>query len=144
MITRAFRRQWPSVLLSLVTGFMLAPFLVETGGQLYDRWFPVNRAWTVTHLWIDGRDIMVEGTMVKARACRYLPPVRARDDEGRHYRVESSSVTAKSSWSVSDKPQAFGPWRVVDAEGRRLTFYQEHQCTPLWVTFTELGTIDPP
>lgn len=138
-------KQYPlSLPASVMFGLMLAPVVVPYLGGVYDKLFPVNKDWTVTRQWVEGADLLVEGTMVKARCtCKYVPPPRARDRDGFNFRVDSTSPTAATSWACDAKPQRFGPWRVVGAAGAEVTFYQEHQCTSLWTSFTELGTVKP-
>lgn len=130
--------------MAMLVGAAAAPSMVSLGGSAYDRLFPVTTNWEPASVVTDGDDVIVSGTMIKARcSCRYVPPPRARDSVGQNYLIVSTSPTASSSWACSGQPQAFGPWRVKGGAGKVLTFYQEHQCSNLWTSFTELGRVVP-
>lgn len=111
--------------------------------SLEQQYNPPLADWTVQSYTVEGRDVVVSGTVVKPRSCSYRPPPRARDEHGLNYLVESQTPTRNVTWAASDIPQRFGPWRVSGAAGKTLTFYQEHQCHPLWRLVVELGTVKP-
>ena len=127
----------------LATSIVLAvgiAFLIN-GSDWESELFPVNSQWHALTVKVEGADLIVAGTMVKTRSCAYIPPPRARDESGLNLKVISMAVTAGQSWSPSDGPQHFGPWRVIDGAGKKLTFYQEHKCHSVWNTFTTLGKL---
>lgn len=102
---------------------------------------PVLTEWRVTEWRIEGRDVLLRGAMSKRWPCDWMPPHRAYDEEGEYYIVFSLSADAGKTRPAS-KNMRFGEWRVLGAAGRRLTFYSEHRCHPLWPTISTLGTLD--
>lgn len=134
----------PAVFIAVFVGLISAPVVISTTGVWYDTIYPVSTDWTPTNMTVEGNDLVISGTLVRRRcSCKYVPPPRARDNTGQNFKVVSGSPTANVSWACDDIPQKFGPWRVIDGANRKLTFYQEHSCTPYWTTFTFLGTIEP-
>lgn len=103
---------------------------------------PVNTHWHVEVAQRDGDDLLVSGSMKKHRACVFLPPTIARDEDGNNYRVIHQSRNGGSSWAPDEQPQRFGPWRVVGGAGKKLEFINVFQCHSLWPTFSELGDFD--
>ncbi len=103
---------------------------------------PVATHWKVESATRDGNDLLLTGTMVKRRACVYTPPLIVRDSAGMNYRMEHLSAVRGSSWASSPQPQQWGPWRIYDGAGKRLTFISLYECHSLWPTFTELGVFD--
>jgi hypothetical protein len=103
---------------------------------------PVATHWTVESASRDGNDLILAGTMVKRRPCIYTPPIIVRDTAGLNYRMEHQSSIRGTSWAASTQPQRFGPWRIYDGAGKRLTFTSLFECHSLWPTFTELGVFD--
>lgn len=112
------------------------------GGDWESELFPVSTQWQALTVKVEGADLIVAGTMVKTRSCGYIPPPRARDESGLNMKVISMAATAGQSWAPADGPQHFGPWRVINGAGKKLTFYQEHKCHGLWPTFTTLGNLE--
>lgn len=144
-LTAAFRRRtdrvvWGLLLLAIFGTVILTFFIAAP--EVERRLFPVSKGWQAEHVTVDGRDLVVSGTLRKVRSCSYSPPPRARSDEGFNMRVTSTSPTATQSWDKDEERQAFGPWRVEGGAGMRITFFQQHRCHALWDTFTELGVVD--
>jgi len=122
--------------MGLLASVNFAKFVEQT-------WFPVLTEWRIEHWQYEGTsDVVVSGTMVKNRACDYIAPIRAVDQNGMHYRVESRSATAGQNWYSSEERRDFGPWVVVGGAGMRLQFYAEHQCWAPWSVFSILGRLD--
>jgi hypothetical protein len=103
---------------------------------------PVATHWTVTSATRDGNDLVMTGTMIKRRPCTYTPPIIVRDMQGQNYRMEHQSTVRGNTWAPSSEPQRFGPWRIYDGAGKKLTFTSLYECHSLWPTFTELGVFD--
>lgn len=105
--------------------------------------------WPVLHDWqptvaTHAGDLFVTGTMRKRRfpACQYIPPQRVLDlDAGEHLAVQCLGPGCGQNWPGDDEPRAFS-WMVVGGAGKRLHFYSEHACSPLWRSFSVLGVID--
>lgn len=116
--------------------------LLISGPEIERRLFPVNYGMQVLDARAEGRDLVISGTLIKGRHCEYVPPPIARAEGGQNLYVESLSPTAATSWPASDEPQRFGPWRVRDGAGRKLVFYQLHECHVLWSTFSRIGAFD--
>ena len=104
---------------------------------------PVMVNWTVLGKARSDGDLLVWGTVVKARNCRFIPPILARDDTGQSYIVESMNPVRSMPWAATDTPHRFGPWRVAGGAGKVLTFEQIHRCHPMWDQVSELGTVTP-
>ena len=129
----------------LAAGVLLAslfgPVVVQT---LQTQYWPVLYDWrpaVVTH----AGDLIVTGTMRKRRtpACEYVPPQRVLDlDSGAHMPLKSLAPAGGTNWQGDDELRAFGPWLVVGGAGKRLQFYSEHECSPLWRSFSVLGVVD--
>lgn len=141
IISAPVRYPFSAVLGALVAaGAMVAlPWLAHT---LEPAVFPVAAQWTVVSAVRDGNDLLLTGTMIKRRPCRYTPPVIVRDSVGQNYRMEHLSSVRGTSWAASPDPQRFGPWRIQDGVGKKLTFTMLYECHTLWPTFTELGVFD--
>jgi hypothetical protein len=127
---------------AFLVGLALMPAVVPAAGQLFDDVFPVMHSWHPSSIERDGEDLIVRGSMVKARACAYLPPPIARFESGLNVRITSTASTAALSWGDTDAPQKFGPWRVPGGAGQRMTIYVHHSCSSLWHSTTELGVIN--
>ena len=108
------------------------------------QYWPVLYDWRPTVATHAG-DLFVHGTMRKrgTPACEYLPPQRVLDlDSGAHLAIVSLAPTSGVNWPGDDEPRAFGPWMVRGGAGKRLQFYSEHDCNPLWRSFSVLGVLD--
>jgi hypothetical protein len=129
-----------------ITLILLSTLVFPIAVWLELKYNPPMREWKPSVVWQEGRDVIVQGTVVKPRDCSYFPPPRARDEAGQNYFVESASTVAYLTWDNSLAPQKFGPWRVASAlrpgHCRTLTFYQEHRCHLLWNLITELGSVE--
>lgn len=119
-----------------------AVVVLPLAAKLEEHVWPPMRDWRVTEWYVDGRDVVLVGLVVKPRDCTYVPPPRARDETGQNYLVSSTSPTRVTSWGTSERPQRFGPWRVAGGAGKQLTFYQEFRCHPAWNIVIEHGTLD--
>ena len=120
---------------------MAVPIASQVGHEVYDRFDPVIKYWTVNTSHLEGKDLVITGTMVKNRNAVFLPPTIARDvATGRNYAVVSTSPTSGKTWAPSRFPQQFGPWRVADAEGKTLTFFNVYTTADGHVSVVELGT----
>ena len=131
-----------SSVMAVCVGVLIVAVAMIVGPAFENKYMPVMRDWSPGEVQNSGNDIVIMGTVRKARDCTYIPGLRVRDHKGQHLVITSRSPTADKSWMSSDVHQVFGPWVVVNGAGKRLTFYQEHVCHPLWHTFSELGTID--
>ncbi len=136
------RRQLLSLGLSFAVGLLAMPALLPAIGGAVDVVWPVLHSWRADSVQRDGADLIVSGAVIKSRQCEYVPPPRARFENGLNVVVVSLSTTARLSWDSDDLPQRFGPWRVPGGAGHEVTFYQHHRCHALWDTITELGVID--
>jgi len=122
--------------LGVIASINAVKFLEQT-------FFPVLNEWHIEHWQYEGaNDVVVRGTMYKNRQCDYIPPIRAVDQNGVHYRVESRSPTSGQNWSSANESRTFGPWVVIGGAGMKLQFYAEHQCWAPWSVFSILGTLD--
>jgi hypothetical protein len=74
--------------------------------------------------------------MRKVRDCLLIPPVVARDEKDRPYRLEASIWAHKDS---SDTLQPWGPWRVVNGAGRSLRFSMIYMCGGNYPTIVAVG-----
>ena len=120
---------------------LFAPVALQA---LQTQYLPVLYDWRPTYTAHAG-DLFVTGTMRKrgTLACQYIPPQRVLDlDTGMHLVVQSLNKTAGQNWPGDDEPRAFGPWMVEGGAGKRLQIFSEHECTPLWRSFSVLGVID--
>lgn len=133
--------------LGLLTGAGLLCGLwaaVTLGKIIESRVWPVSVEWRPTEAYNDHNDLYIVGLMVKQRKdCAYIPPPRARDENGLNYVIVSRSPTARQTWPADDRPQRFGPWVVIGGANKVLHFWQEHNCHPLWTITTRLGTYTP-
>lgn len=130
-----------AIVLGMVLTVIVSIVVIPTTAWVESELFPAMKDWQPTVVTIKGNDIELSGTVVKSRSCKYLPPPRARDENGTHYIVESDAPTRTMTWAPSDEPQKFGSWRVFGVRGKELTFYQEHRCHWLWDAVVVLGTI---
>lgn len=120
---------------------LVLPYALQA---LQTQYLPVLHDWRPT-VAVSDRDLILTGTVKKRPwpACEYVPPQRVVDTEtGEHLRITSLSPTSGSNWLGSADGRTFGPWQVEDGAGRRLRFYSEHECTPLWSSFSVLGIVD--
>lgn len=131
---------------ALAFGGVMASLLIvfgdplgELGVRLHDAVRPVVIEWTVQSAARDGDDLILSGTLVKQRACTFLPPTLARDHDGRNYAVVSGSATAGKTWAPSDAPQRWGPWRVIGGAGKQLTFLNVYLCGQSAPSVVQLG-----
>lgn len=129
-------------LIGLLLGLVVVATVIVKGPEMESTYLPVSKDWTPAVVERDGADLLVAGTLVKERACMYVPPPRARDHDGRNPAVVSASPTALQSWAPDENAQQFGPWRIIGGAGKRVLFFQEHRCHPLWTTFTVLGEVE--
>lgn len=98
--------------------------------------------WKPLEIVVDGPDVIVRGTLVKAwDVCEYMPPPRAEDPTGQHYNVISGNVGSNLPWPARAEPYRFGPWRIFDGAGKKLRLYQHHDCLDTSI-FTTLGEVD--
>lgn len=135
--------QYPwSALAALTVGIVLTPATTPFLGEAVDRLFPVIEDWRPTLIQREGSDLLVTGTMVKNRPCRYIPPPRAKTPAGTHLPVVSLAPTAGLSWQPSETGVRFGAWRVIGGANETVTFYLQYSCTSLWDTYVELGVVD--
>lgn len=133
---------------TLLVGALVVPLLMmavpvasHIGHAAYDHVDPIVKFWTVNSSHLEGRDLVIMGTMVKSRNGLFMPPTIARDEAtGRNYAVVSTSPTAGKTWAPSPYPQQFGPWRVADAAGKRLTFFNVYQSSDGHISVVRLGT----
>ncbi len=142
---RAFRRSTDKVLWSVLLAGTLSLVVLTffiAAPEVERRMFPVTRGWQVESVVVDGKDLVITGSLRKVRSCDYVPPPRARTSDGMNLLVTSASRTATSSWDKDEDRQFFGPWRVEGGAGRRVFFFQQHRCHILWDTFSELGVVD--
>lgn len=130
-----------SLLISTALFFSMMPTIASFVGSAFDSLFPVHSQWRVASTEVDGDDVIISGTMLKNRDCRYIPPPRARTLDGQNLKVTSSSPTAEITWMSDAKPQNFGPWRIHGGARETVIVYQHHQCHFAWDTFTELGRV---
>ena len=128
----------------VATLLILAWAAISYGSQLESRINPVQEEWTPVSVEVDGLDVVITGMVLKTRGCEYMPPPRARDVDGKHYTVVSTSPTSSFSWRPLNTPQWFGPWRVIGGRGVELEMYQQHHCHDFWPTFSILGRISTP
>ena len=119
-----------------------AVVVMPLASDLEEHLLPPMHGWRVTAWQVDGRDVVLTGTVIKTRACSYIPPPRARDENGQNYLVSSSAPAPTASWDASPRPQRFGPWRVAGGAGKQLIFYQEFRCHAGWNVVVEHGTLD--
>ena len=120
---------------------LFGPVALQT---MQTQYWPVLYDWEPVVSQTDG-DLFVAGSMRKRwwPACEYVPPPRVLDlDTGRHLAITSFSPGAGQNWLGTDQPRTFGPWMVSGGAGRRLQFYSEHECTPLWRSFSILGVVN--
>ena len=103
--------------------------------------FPVIEEWSPI-VTVEGRDLVMTGTLRKVRPCVFLPPVRAKTATGVPLIVESSSNSANQTLIGDGDLHVFGPWRVRGSVGTKVIVYTEHQCHPMWDTHTVLGEVD--
>lgn len=132
-------------LLVMVAAFFIGLALLTVAmpgiGSAFDSMNPVIHSWRPTSVLQDGDDIVVSGTMVKARDCPFIAPPMARLETGQNVPIASTSPTAGMTWDNSEKPQRFGPWRIPGGARHHVTIYLRHQCHALWSTVTEVGVI---
>lgn len=110
--------------------------------QVEQAWFPVLKEWSPAGYEIQGSDLLVWGSVLKALDCEYKPPIRAVNQRGEHLPVKSLNPTSGQNWLAADGRRSFGPWLVIGGAKARVTLYAEHECHPLWQTFSVLGTLD--
>jgi len=135
---------WPSV---LIIAFAIADGI---GGIVQDALvraaasaFPPKHSWKPLSISSDGADGIVAGEMVKAWNCIYMPPPMAHDSIGRWYAVESASASSAQSWPARAAPYRFGPWRVIGAAGKEITFFHRDACYDVEL-HTRLGRVQFP
>lgn len=120
---------------------MALPVASHLGHSAYDHVDPIVKYWTVNESRIEGVDLIITGTMIKSRNGLFMPPTIARDEaSGKNYAVVSASPTAGKTWAPSKYPQQFGPWRVAEAAGKTLTFFNVYQSPDGHISVVELGT----
>ena len=83
--------------------------------------FPVADGWRVETAVRDGDDLLLTGTMIRERPCRFLPPVVARNERGQNLKLVHQSAIGGTSWAPSSEPQKWGPWRIVGGAGQVLS-----------------------
>lgn len=146
MISAKFNQAFAGHKLALVSSFLLGLILMPVAapmlGRYIDMVFPVTTNWRPDGIQRDGNDLVVIGTMIKRRDCVYVPPPRARTESGVNLVIQSLAPASSVTYMADDKPQRFGPWRIVGGAKQRLTLYQHHSCHALWDTLTELGEIN--
>jgi hypothetical protein len=129
-----------SIVLALL---FVSIFVLLPQGQRIDSYLnPVKKDWVVETQAFDGNDLIISGTLVKARSCTYLPPPRARDNFGNTFLVQSLSAGPGISWVASKHPQKWGPWRVVNGKNKVIEFYMVDKCHFLWDNVTILGSLN--
>lgn len=140
-------RIWNSPIASmmgLVGGFVLAaasPGWWDIVRSWYEDLHPVVTDWQIGSVSIEGADVVLSGTMRKNRECLLVPPVVARDENDRPYRLEAPM------WSHKDAAaelQTWGPWRVVNGAGRSLKFTMIYMCAGNYPTIVGVGKYEAP
>ena len=58
---------------------MAVPIASQVGHEVYDRFDPVIKYWTVNTSHLEGKDLVITGTMIKNRNGVFLPPTIGRD-----------------------------------------------------------------
>lgn len=136
--------KWLAACMVMCGAFLfVTPIALLVGPSMEARYLPVLTDWTVTSAKRDGNDLIISGTSVKwPRDCQYLGEIHAGDDTGIGYWVESLNAAPLVSRPASRQPYQWGPWRIRNGAGRRLSFAQSHQCHPLWTVTTRLGVYD--
>ena len=115
--------------------FFLVVVLFPRANQL-DNWLnPVRSSWIVNQSAVDGKDLIISGTMRKNRECTFQPPPRARDDFGNHFLV----LLNQPLWVATGEVSNWGPWTVVDGANKKLEFFIIDRCHFLWDNSTILG-----
>lgn len=120
----------------------LGPTIGSTVRYAYYSLKPVIFDWKVDFVTIEGKDVILRGSMRKRHECLYLPPPRAVDTAGKHYDVVSGSTSPGGRWPANGQAFQYGPWRIVDGAGQRLTLYQQHDCPETPAVTTILGVLD--
>lgn len=126
-----------AVLAALVVAGLFGPVAFQV---MQNQYWPATIKWTPTRITVIGKDLLVEGTQVKARNCKYLSPPRAFGKDGKPLLVESLSKTAGQNWPASPTPRPFGPWLVIDGASQPTTLLHEHQCHT-GIVWSTLGVI---
>lgn len=127
-----------------VTALIAAATGIAAAKWAENRYFPVLKDWAPTSVQTVGEDLLVAGTQVKGRSCRYIPPIRAETSDGRHLVVESRATTSGQNWPPSLLPRQFGPWLIRGGAKQSVHLYAEHECHQGWRTFSALGRVDAP
>jgi hypothetical protein len=97
---------------------------------------PVITDWKIGAVAIDGADLVLTGTMRKTRDCLLIPPVVARDEKDRPYRLETQLWAHKDA---STDVQNWGPWRVINGAGHSLRFTMTYMCGGNYPTIVAVG-----
>ena len=117
-------------------------FVIPQAVSLELALLPPKVDWKPYRVWVEGNDLLVEGTVVKPRQCGYEEPIaRTASEPYRWFAVESDSPVKGKVWPAGPEPNAFGPWRILGAGQYTVDVYQSHWCHRLWPLTVYLGRI---
>ncbi len=109
-----------------------------------NHFFPVVEKFTVTEVTRYGSNVVVSGTINKARPCVLLQDVQAFTKNGEALEVEfldrSAGYISRPVIRVASQP--FGPWVIKGGANEVFSLYSLHRCHALWTQETKLVTIE--
>jgi len=139
VINETLVRSFVPLSLALFYLFLLV-FVLFPQANRFDNWLnPVRKEWKVNYAEIDGKDLILYGTMKLVRECSFQPPPRVHDDFGNHYLVEIDRPLPQPLWKAGGGAYNWGPWRVLNGANKDLEFFIIDRCHFLWDNSTVLG-----
>ena len=104
--------------------------------DIESKFYPTLENFVVTDYHFDSNDVIVTGTVVKARNCVYIPPWRSQSlKTGQMLHIVHEPVDSVN-W---DKGKITTKFRVVNGRNEPFRLFAEHQCHPIWRVFSDLG-----
>lgn len=109
--------------------FMLFPLMLSTA-YLLDQAYPVVRDFRVITQVVTPEGVLIEGTMDKARPCRFVEVVAMLDE------VPSTVIfldfREQPQFSRPTGPQKWGPWLIVADPKQGVKLHARHRCHAGW------------
>ncbi len=105
--------------------------------------FPVIEQFVVTSVGRYGPNVIISGTLRKARPCELLQDVQAYTADGQRLEIDflDRDAGATSRPAIQGADQPFGPWVVKGGAGESVSLYALHRCHVFWTHETKLVTV---
>jgi hypothetical protein len=105
--------------------------------------FHVIERFEVTSVDRYGPNVVISGTLRKARPCVLIQDVQAYTSDGHRLEAEflDRDAGATSRPAIQGADQPFGPWVVKGGAGESVSLYALHRCHVFWTHETKLVTV---